>query len=120
MKKLRKVEGSCALIALWYVSGVDEETVLRVCTSCGFEAGQGMEDEDILEAANCLSVKTRSVPVEQPCTLYQFIKRHPKGLYLVVTVDHMFVVDNSVIFDPRHPTPPGLTRRIKGAWKVMK
>lgn len=118
MKKLKEIDGSCAVVALWYVSGIDEETVLRVCTSCGFEVGEGMEDEEWQEAAHCLSVKMRSIPVDQPCTLYKFIKLHPKGLYLIGTFDHLFVVDNGVIVDPRCPRPPGLKRLIKQAWRV--
>lgn len=120
MKKMRKIDGACVPCALWYVSGVDEETVLRICSSCGFETGIGMEDPEWKEAAHCLGIEMRSIPVEQPCTLHQFIKRNPKGLFFIGTVDHLFVVDNSVIVDPRNNNPPGLTRRVKQAWRVNK
>jgi hypothetical protein len=118
MKKLLKIDGSCAVVALAHASGVDEETVLRVCTSCGFEAGSGMDDDDWQEAANCLGLTLKQVRMK-PMALYSFIKKYQDGLYLVGTVDHLFVVDNGIIFDPRNPTPPGLRRSIKQAWRVV-
>lgn len=118
MRYIKKIDGSCAVCALQYVSGIDEETVLRVCVSCGFEKSKGMEDSEWMEAAKCLGVSVRAMNIEQPCALYQFIKNNPRGLYLVGTYDHIFVLDNSIIVDPRNMNPPGLKRRIKQAWKV--
>lgn len=119
MKKLKEIDGSCAVVALCHVSSIDEETVLRVCTSCGFEAGQGMEDPEWQEAAKCLGLKLRAIKLK-PCFLKEFIRKKKKGLYLVGTFDHLFVVDNGIIVDPRNPRPPGLGRLIRQAWKVEK
>jgi len=118
MKKIKEIDGSCAVCALCYCSGVDEETVLRVCTSCGFEAGFGMDDSDWQDAANCLGLTLRQVKMK-PMALYSFIKKYQDGLYLVGTIDHLFVVDNGIIFDPRNTKPPGLRRMIKQAWRVV-
>lgn len=119
MKKLKKIDGSCAVVALLYVSGIDEDTVIRVCQFHGFEAGKGMEDKDWMAAAKALRIKFRAVAMK-PCTLDRFLKDHPKGLYLVGTYDHLFVVDNGVIVDPRNEHPPGLKRSVKQAWKVTR
>jgi hypothetical protein len=118
MKKLKKVPGACAVIALRYVLGIDEDAVLRVCKLYGFTERSGMEDKDWQSAAKHLSIIFRAVALPQ-CTLKQFVKNHPEGLYLVGTHDHLFCVDSGVVVDPRTPTP-GLKRIIKQAWKVEK
>lgn len=121
MKKLKKIDASCAVLALHHVSGVDEETVLRVCKLHGFEAGEGMEDSDWQEAAKDLGVKIRRISLE-PCRLSKFINNHEVGLYLLGTMDHLFVIDNGVIIDPRTKMFgkfPGLGRIIKEAWRVV-
>lgn len=119
MKKLKKIDGSCAVVALLYTSGLDEETVIRVCQFHGFEAGQGMTDAEWHEAAKALGIKFKLCAMK-PCLLKDFLKLYPKGLYLVGTHDHLFVVDNGVIVDPRNLKPPGLRRTIKQAWKIDK
>lgn len=119
MKRIKKIPGACAVCALQYVSEVDEDTVLRICTMHGFESGEGMCDEEYLEAAADLKVKTFKVKMED-CRLGQFIKKYPMGLYLVATWDHLFVVDNGIIADPRNDKRPGLGRIIKQAWRVEK
>jgi hypothetical protein len=119
MKKLKSIPGACAPTALHYASGIDEETVLRVCSFYGFEANQGMDDSEWKNAARDLSLDYRQISI-QPCTLKQFIKNHPAGLYLLGTVDHIFCLDNGVIVDPRNPHMPGLNRKIKQAWRVIK
>lgn len=117
MKKLSKISGACVLAALWYIVGIDEEAVLRVCTAHGFKPGKGMFDEDWKRAANQLGIKMRGIAMKQ-CTLKKFVKNHPEELYIVGTFDHLFVVDNGIIVDPRCATPPGLKRIIKQVWRV--
>ncbi len=119
MKKLHKIKASCAVCALWYVAGIDEEAVLRVCRSLGFREGEGMTDIEWKSAARTLDIDIRGIAM-QPCTLKKFIKNHQDGLYLLGTWDHLFVLDNSVIIDPRCERPPGLGRKILQAWIVMK
>ena len=119
MKKLKKIEGSCAVVALHYVSGIDEDTVIRICGFHGFEIGAGMSDDQWQESAVELGVKFHSRKTDD-CTLRQFLKKYPIGLYLVGTFDHLFVVDNGLIIDPRNDKPPGLGRIIKQAWRINK
>lgn len=119
MKKLKKIGGACAPLALWYVSGKEEDAVLRICQAYGFKEEQGMDDADWKNAAAQLGIKMRAVPFEE-CSLKKFIKNHPAGLYLVCTFDHIFSVDNGIIIDPRNKKPPGLARKIKQAWKIEK
>lgn len=117
MKKIKKIPGACAVCALQYVSGIDEEAVLRICAMNGFKTGRGMYNEEWKSAAETLSIKMRGVAFE-PRILRHFIRDYQNGLFLVVTHDHMFVVDNGIIVDPRNKKPPGLKRRIVQAWRV--
>ncbi len=122
MKKLRKIEGSCACLALHHVSGIDEDTVLRVCTLHGFTPEDGMEDLDWQEAAKDLGLRLRMVPMKD-VRLSKFVKAHGAGLFLVGTFDHLFVLDNGLIVDPREKDMgryPGLGRIVKRAWVIKK
>lgn len=122
MKKLKKIDGSCAVIALHHVSGVDEDTVLRVCTLHGFEPKNGMDDEDWREAADDLGISVRSMSIN-PQRLRKFLHGHTEGLFLLGTFDHLFVLDNGLIIDPREKMRgryPGLGRIVKQAWRVLK
>ena len=107
------------MIALQYVSGIDEETVLRVCALHGFESKAGMEDEEWRAAAEELKIKTRAMSLS-PQKLRRFKRDYPQGLYLLGTCNHLFAIDNGIIIDPRCEKPPGLDRIIRQAWKVDK
>jgi hypothetical protein len=76
-----------------------------------------MLDEDIESAARDLGlhlVRVSTIPIK----VKSFIHRYKNGLYLVGTFDHVFVVDNGVMVDPRNKKPPGLYRMIKYLWRV--
>lgn len=122
MKKLLTIDGCCAVLALHHVSGIDEETVLRICTLRNFKPKKGMADKDWKAAADDLGIKIRGLIME-PCRLKRFVEDHPTGLWLLGTHDHLFVLDNNVIVDPREKQRgkyPGLRRVIKQAWRVEK
>lgn len=119
MKKLKKIPDSCAVAALWYCAGIEEDTAIRICRANGFKEGQGMEDSDWRRAADLMGIKCRGIAI-QPQTLKQFLKNNPEGLYLLGTCDHLFVVDNGIIIDPRNKKPPGLKRMILQSWRVEK
>lgn len=119
MRKLIKIPGACVPCALQYASGIDEETVLRICALHGFEAGEGMCDHEYLEAAADLKMKLKRVNVDAE-PLNKFMRRHKNGLYLLVTFDHMFVLDSSIIVDPRNKRAPGLWRVIREAYRVLR
>lgn len=119
MRKLRKINDSCAIVALYFVSKLSEELVIRVCKSHGFEVGAGMVDEEWMAAARELGVKTRSVSM-QPMRLRKFLNTYPRGLYLVATRNHLFAVDGGIVVDPHCPNLPGLDRVITNAWRVLK
>lgn len=107
------------MCALQYVSGVDEETTLRVSALHGFVIGKGMSDAEWRAAATELKIVSRGVAME-PRILRHFLRDYSEGLYFVATHDHLFVVDNGIIIDPRNPKPPGLKRTIRQAWRVEK
>lgn len=122
MKKLIKIDNSCAVLALHHVSGLDEETVLRVCKINDFTPKNGMEDEDWISAAKDLGISVRSCFLGSE-RLSSFITKKPEGLYLIGTFNHLFVLDNGLIIDPRSKEwdgYPGLGRLVKQAWKVTK
>lgn len=117
MRKIKKIDGACAVCALQYVSGIDEETVLRVCAMHGFEVGEGMADQEYLEAAADLKLTLKKVKTDRPL-LRHFIKKYPTGLFLVATYGHLFAVDNGIVADPRNEKRPGLRRIVESAWLV--
>lgn len=122
MKKLKKIEGSCAVVALHYASGISEDTVLNICKLHDFTPEGGMEDEDWQEAAKDLGILIRAVPMKD-VKLSKFKSAHKAGLFLVGTFDHLFVLDNGLIVDPhekRKGRYPGLGRIVKRAWLVIK
>lgn len=120
MKKLIKLDNSCAVLALHHVSGVDEETVLRVCKIHDFDPHYGMEDTDWINAAKDLGITVRSV-FNGSERLSSFVNKHQSGLYLIGTFNHLFALDNGIIIDPRAKGwggYPGLGRLVKQAWKI--
>ena len=122
MKKLIKIDNSCAVLALHHVSGLPEETVLRVCKLHDFTPHEGMHDEDWLEAAEDLGITVRAV-FNGSERLGKFVNSHKEGLYLLGTFNHLFALDNGLIVDPKAKEwnrYPGLGRLVKQAWKVTK
>ncbi len=122
MKKLIKIDNSCAVLALHHVSGLDEETVLRVCKINDFTPKNGMDDEDWINAAKDLGITVRSV-FNGSERLSSFMAKKLDGLFLIGTFNHLFVVDNGLIVDPRAKQwdgYPGLGRLVKQVWKVTK
>lgn len=122
VKKLIKIDNSCAVLALHHVSGVDEETVLRVCKFHDFSPEGGMADEDWIDAAKDLGIKVRMC-FSGSQRLKTFLKDHKTGLFLVRTHDHIFALDNGIIVDPGYKETghfPGLGRLVKWAWRVTK
>lgn len=122
MKKIIKINNSCAVLALHHVSGMDEETVLRVCKFNDFDPNYGMDDEDWIRAAKDLGISLRSV-FEGSCRFKSFFNKNKEGLFLIRTCDHLFALDNGLIIDPgakELKSYPGLGRLVKQAWKVTK
>ncbi len=119
IKKLLKVKAACAVCAIAYVSGADEDAVRRICTMRGFKVGHGMWDREWRLASADLKIISRGIAMS-PRTLQHFLKDYSEGLFYVATHDHLFVVDNGIIIDPRNKKPPGLKRMIRQAWRVKK
>ena len=122
MKKLIKIDNSCAVLALHHVSGLPEETVLRICKLHDFTPHDGMDDEDWINAAKDLGLSVRT-SFKGSERLSSFIKKYQDGLYLIGTWNHLFALDNGLIVDPKAKCwdgYPGLGRLVKQAWKVTK
>lgn len=119
MADLRKYDGACVLFALAYVSRADHGTVLRVCTQFGYSEkdGGGMYDHQWKKASKILNIKMRGVPMK-PMELWRFSKKYPLGTFLLNTHDHLFTIDNGVIYDPVGGGKAGMRRKIISAWKV--
>ncbi len=119
LKKLRKIKNSCAVIALQYVSSIDEDAVLRICKACGFLISAGMHDTEWKSAADLLGIEVHGMP-HKTCRQSTWLNKKKKGLYLLGTCDHIFVVDEGIVIDPRGPKTSGMGRIIKQVWKVTK
>lgn len=119
MRKLRKIDGCCAVVALYFIAKLSEDIVIDICKDHGFEAGEGMDDIQWKAAARDLGIRMRAVDMES-MRLRTFVNKYPVGLYLVATRNHLFVVEGGIVVDPRHPDPPGLDRVIQMAWRVLK
>lgn len=120
MKKLnlKKHKNACAVLALRHISQLDEETVLRVCSTAGFDMADGMLEEDIIEAAADLGVTLEKIKYLRKLTLRDFKKKHPMGLFLILTFDHALCVDNGLIYDPREIARGAGDRRI--VWSAYR
>lgn len=116
MKKLKTLDAACAVVALCYASKQDEEAVLRVATMHGFKPGEGMTDNQWIPAAKVLGLNMRALSFEH-MELRKFIKQYPIGLYFVSTPQHLFVLDNGLIIDPRTDGQK-LRRSVRQAWKI--
>lgn len=79
-----------------------------------------MFDDEWQEAAEDLGLELSKVKM-RPMKLSSFIKKHPRGLFLVSTVDHLFCVDNGIVYDPHTKddgTYPALGRVIQLAFRT--
>lgn len=117
MKKLKTLDGACAVLALCYVSKQNEEALIRICTLNGFAPERGMEDNEWLPAAKMVGISLRKVS-KPPRTIKTFLKKYPKGCFLMRTHNHLFVIDHGIVVDPRMDTP-GLRRKVENAWRVL-
>lgn len=112
MKKLTKLEGACAVIALRYAADVPDDTAIETCLS------QGMFDVQWMTAARKLGLKLHRV-IYRKIMLKRFIKKYPEGMYLLGTHNHLFAVKDGKIFDP-HWNNAGLSRMVIQAFRVIK
>ncbi len=115
---MKRIHGYCAVLALTYVSGMPEAQVLDVCRWQGFrDNGKGMTDKAWPRAATALGIRRRKLPKKYK-TVGDFLKAHPRGLYIVTTYNHIFPVFNGGIVT--HPLQDQLDRRCRfeAAWRV--
>ncbi len=115
MKKIKKADGWCAVVALQNVSGIDEKTVLHVCEHHDFDPFHGMEDNEWLAAAKELGINAKPMRLI-PQKVRKFVHKHATGLFLVGTTDHLFVVREGKMFDP---ISGSLDAVVKQAWRIL-
>lgn len=123
MKKLLSKKytiNTCALTAICYASKKDEETIIRMCIAHNFKFQNGLTDRQWMKIARITGLSFKS-QLKEKTTLGKFISKHKKGCYFVSQADHLFVVDDSIIYDPRtkYKNLPGLKRVIVQAWKII-
>lgn len=120
MRKLRKIDGACAPLALKYLSRLSDAKVLQICEQHGFKHDWGMEEFEFLKAARELGIRLRRMNMKKSglyqAKLRKFIKIKPEGVFLLYTDRHLFVVDNGGIFDPLNGKSLGLDRVVTSAW----
>lgn len=117
MKRIKKTEGWCSAVALKYVSGLPEKTVMAVLEHEGFDPSHGAEDSEWLAAAKTLGIKLKSVRIE-PQRLRKFIRKRV-GLFFVCTHDHIFVVREGLVYDPMFGSGR-LDCVVRWAWRVIE
>lgn len=119
MKRIKKIDGWCAVVALQFLSGLPEKIVLEVCKIDGFDPFHGFDDEDWPETAKDLGIKLEKLRIgKYPHRLKQFKKKHPYGKFLIGTYDHLFVMMDGIIVDPVHGED-GWGRIVREAWRVI-
>jgi hypothetical protein len=119
MTRLRKIDGSCAILALRFVSGEEEGRVIDVCMDNGFEWGRGMYEEEILAAAKDLGVRLRRLPVSR-IKVRKFLKLHPRGVFLACQRDHIFAVNNGAALSRPDIKTTSMDCIVQDAWRVLK
>lgn len=126
MKKFSNIQGGCALIALKYVSKKSQEEVMSACAKYDFVEGAGMHDDEIVGAAKALGIRmSRLKKAEIPYNveLRGFIKNNPVGLFFLETWNHIFVLDNGIVYDPAQfdseNVTVGMRRKIIGVFEII-
>lgn len=117
MKRIHRINGSCAIFALSHVSGRPEAAVIEVCKDHDFEWGQGMADDEIMAAAKDLDITKREIQIKK-CSLKEFLKKYNSGMYLLATWNHIFAVNNGGILVRPDIRPPASRCVIHRAWRV--
>jgi hypothetical protein len=108
--------GSCAPLALKYLSQQDDVTVIEACIK------QGMNDPEFIEAAKLLGITLIPMDGMKSMEVRKFIREYPIGTFMVTTYDHVFIIENGIQIDAyRDEKKINGTRRIlHSAWKVIK
>ena len=123
MKKIRKVSGSCAPLALKYLSGLCDHEVHDICVAHGFIQEHGMEEHEFLGAAKDMGIRLRRMNLKKlglyRSHLGRFIRENMEGKFLIYTSQHLFVVSGGQVIDPLHPDNPGLRRIVTGVWRAV-
>ncbi len=114
---LAHIRGACVLCALQYVSKHEEEHVMKICLQNKWAAKRGMQTTEWLKAAKQLGIMLEKTPLT-PIRVGRFLKKFTTETYLVETSDHLFVIENGIMIDPREPKPPGLCRTILSAYRI--
>lgn len=116
---------NCTLVAARELTGLPDETILRVWREHGYQDHGGMWDRDWVPALRDLGLRlvqkstwrlnNRRAP--HP-TLAQFVSDHPEGVWIAGTSSHVMVVRDGRIVDPNYRRP-GTRRLIRRAWLVL-
>lgn len=122
-KRIKRINGFCAPLALKYLSGASDKSVYDVCLANWFQQAHGMEEHEFLKAAKELNIRLRRMNLKKSelygAELYKFIKANPDGKFLIYTHAHLFVVNNSEVIDQINTKGYfGLRRKVTGAWRV--
>lgn len=111
MKKLENIKDVCAPLAVKIASGLPDEKVIEIFISQGFTC------DDLMLYAKKAGLRLRGIKFKK-MQLRRFIKRFPEGMFILVTHNHFFVLDNGKVNDP-HWGSDGLYRIIVKAWCVQ-
>lgn len=122
-KKLRKIDGACALFAMRTATNRCDGTIIDACIDEGWSPEFGLEEHEWLAAAKKIGIRLRRMNLKKggiySCELRKFIKHNPTGHFFIYTDGHLFVVKDGNIIDPLYQIGKGLRRKVTGAWRVL-
>lgn len=123
-KKLKKISGSCAPLALMYLSGLQENIVHEISVTHGWRQDWGMEDYEATKAAKDMGLKLRRLNLKKRelygVKLREIIKAYNEGKYLVYTTNHLLVIHDGRVVDLINGKKyQGLDRIVTAVWKVL-
>lgn len=149
---LDKFSSNCSLIAVREVAAASELEILTAFRANNYVDNQGMYHRDWTKAAEDCGVKIRRLKRDERCTttefgyrvrctVAEFLKMYPTGVYFVSIAQHAFVIREGAIVDPNmggsmrsivhnaclvlNPKPVAPTKFVKfakfpGYWKPSK
>lgn len=92
----------CTVIALAVVTGNSFSDCQKYLSKFGRKKGKGLSTHNLENALNKTTkfhFKKGDYSFSNKITLNQFIKKHPKGKYYIVSRGHAYAVIDGVIYD---------------------
>src|SRR4249920_263076 len=119
-EKISDYRNNCVLVALKEVSGKDDADILRGVRQFGYRNNKGMYQSDYHRAAHVIGIQLgkpiysydlklhQGTMEAKAATLTDVVKKFDKGVFIVTTSGHAFVLRNGVLVDRNFTRRPAL------------